>query len=319
MPYRLHPDSDPPDVKSEGESDAPSRSRRAARRTVAVVPTMLTLGNLLSGFGAIFFASRASTTEATLAMGWTPLGFSAVLIFFGMVLDALDGRVARLTGSTSDMGEQLDSMADMVTFGVAPAFLVVQLIGVDTPFVSVRSDRLFDRVVVVIACIYVACAALRLARFNIELNKSGESDHHNFKGLPTPGAAGTVASLVMLHQHFSAGTVVAHHWTVQLVAFGMVAIMLLTAFAMVSRLRYTHVANRYIRGQERFGNIAKLVVVSLFVLIHPQGALATGFVIYALSAPTSWASKRIWRARSPQPPATVSKDKLEHRHAASRD
>ena len=81
-----------------------------------------------------------------------------------MVLDGLDGRIARLTRSTSELGEQLDSMADMVTFGVAPAFLAIQLIGVATPFISVRSDQLFDRFVVVVACIYVACAALRLER-----------------------------------------------------------------------------------------------------------------------------------------------------------
>ncbi len=262
---------------------------------------MFTLGNLLCGFGSVFFASR--DPQADVPLGWTPLTFSAVLIFLGMVLDALDGRIARLTKNTSSLGEQLDSMADMVTFGVAPAFLAVQLIGVQTPFISMQGDRLFDRIVVIIACIYVACAALRLARFNIELKKPQESDHRSFLGLPTPGAAGTVASLVLLHQHVQIdrpGDPM--HWTVRLAAIAMVAIMLLAAFAMVSRLRYVHVANRYVQGHARFGTLAKIVVLGLLFFIHPQGVLATGFGLYALSAPTTWAMRRLRQGRAkPQP------------------
>ena len=97
-------------------------------------------------------------------------------------------------------------MADMVTFGVAPAFLAVQLIGVETPFVSMANDQMFDRVVVMVACIYVACTALRLARFNIiQATEADKTNHLSFEGLPSPGAAGTVASLVLLHQHFFGG------------------------------------------------------------------------------------------------------------------
>ena len=224
------------------------RGRRAAQRTISVLPALCTLGNLLCGFGSIFYASRDLQTK--LPLEWSPLTFSAVFIFLGMVLDALDGRIARLTHNTSDLGEQLDSMADMVTFGVAPAFLVVELIGVQAPFISIKHDRLFDRVVVVFACIYVACAALRLARFNIELKKPQESSHKSFRGLPSPGAAGTVASLVLLHQYMQIGKPAdPMPWSVRLAAFAMVLVMLLVAFAMISRLRYVHVANRYVRGQ----------------------------------------------------------------------
>src|SRR5690606_12393377 len=114
-------------------------------------------------------------------------------IFLGMLLDGLDGRVARMTRSTSELGEQLDSMADMVTFGVAPAFLAVQLVGVVSPL-SLAED-MFDRFAMVVAFIYVACAALRLARFNIETKSDNVVDHLSFSGLPSPGAAGTVASM----------------------------------------------------------------------------------------------------------------------------
>ena len=252
---------------------------------------MFTLGNLLCGFGSVFYASR--DLQADVPLGWTPLTFSAVFIFLGMVLDALDGRIARLTHTTSDLGEQLDSMADMVTFGVAPAFLAVQLIGVETPFISTDSDRLFDRVVVIFACIYVACAALRLARFNLEIKKPEEADHNSFRGLPSPGAAGTVASLVLLHQHFRIDRPDPMYWTVRLAAFAMVSIMLLAGFAMVSRLRYAHVVNRYFRGHAHFGTLAKIVVISLLFFIHPQGVLATGFAVYALSAPTAWCVQKL--------------------------
>ncbi len=224
----------------------------AWRKTVATLPTLLTLGNLLCGFAAIFTASRIVSEPATLPFEWTPLTFAAIFIFLGMVFDSLDGGVARLTRSASELGEQLDSMADMVTFGVAPAFVAVQLVNVGVPFITQleTGDALFDRFAVVVAGIYIVCAALRLARFNIELEGDSDSNHASFKGLPSPGAAGTVASLILLHQHF-----LAHypetHWLVQVAKVGMVAVMLLAGLAMVSMFQYVHVVNRYVRGGRR--------------------------------------------------------------------
>ncbi len=284
---------DPPPSESHRGYPVHSGRRRAAIVTISVLPTMLTLGNLLCGFGSIFFASRP--IEAGSPLGWSALTFSAVLIFLGMVFDGLDGRIARLTRSTSDLGEQLDSMADMVSFGVAPAFLAVQLVGVETPFISAANDQLFDRVVVIIACIYVACAALRLARFNIsKADHEALTDHLSFEGLPSPGAAGTVASLVLLHQHFLVdGDPM--DWSIRLAAIGMVLIMLLAGFGMVSRLEYIHVVSRYLSGRVGFGTITKIVVLALLLLIHLQGALAAGFVLYALSAPAGWVWSKAWK------------------------
>lgn len=260
--------------------------RRAAIKTVAVLPTLLTLGNVLCGFMAVVLASRPADT--TLPWGWTPLTFAALFIFLGMVLDGLDGRVARLTRSTSELGEQLDSMADMVTFGVAPAFLAVHLVGIQTPFLALR-EGLFDRLAIVGAFIYVACAALRLARFNIETKSPDVSDHLSFSGLPSPGAAGTVASLVLLHQHFVHGSDTT--WLVAGAKWTMVATMILAAFAMVSRLRYSHVLNRYLPRRAPFPTIVMVVVCSLLLFIHFQGSIAAAFVLYALSAPVAW----LWR------------------------
>lgn len=282
---------------------------------MGMLPSLITLCNLLCGFAAIFVASRDPSVK--LPWNWSPLAVSAAFIFLGMVFDGLDGRVARMTHNTSDLGEQLDSMADMVTFGVAPAFVAVQLIGVKTPFLSAQQDTLFDRMMLVIAAIYVACAALRLARFNIEARKPSEADHMSFKGLPSPGAAGTVAALVLLHQNLVAAyphipgesNQAEATWGTFISEIGMAGVMLLAALAMVSRLRYVHILNRYFRGRARFSRLAAIVVIALLLVVHPQASFAGLFVLYAISAPLMWLF-RVVTGRSTQPtavnPAPVS-------------
>ena len=277
---------------------AKTRHRQLRRRSVAVLPALFTLGNLLCGFLAIFFASRNS--RADLPWHWTPLTLAALFVFMGMLFDALDGRVARLTRQSSDLGEQLDSMADMVTFGAAPAFLAVQLAGIRLPFFSDAGDAAFDRIALVIAGIYVACTALRLTRFNIEKVSGHSRDPLSFKGMPSPGAAGTVVSFVLLHQHFLAKRA-ADHWSVSAAAISMVALTLLVAVAMVSRMRYPHIANRYFTGKARFNTIVKIVVIAPFLVIWPQAWLATGFALYALSGPTQWLWRLTVRSRRPIP------------------
>jgi len=280
------------------ESHGPGRlPERMARRGIAVLPTMFTLANLLCGFASIFFASRPMFSGVDpLPFGWSPLTMASAFVFLGLAMDGLDGRVAKLTDSVSDLGAQLDSMADMVTFGVAPAFMVVQLIGVRAPFVSEMDpggNVLFDRLAIVVACIYVACVALRLARYNLESSPAGEVSHGLFKGLPSPGAAGTVASLILLHQSFLAHD----HPLIRVAAVGMVLISLLTALAMVSRFRYVHLMDRYVRGRAPFGTVAKVVIFGLLLVVRLQETLAAGFVIYALSAPTIWAYSRVMHYR----------------------
>ncbi len=294
------------------------RRRRVAQRTIAVLPTLFTLGNLLAGFGAVFAASRPA--DVALPFGWSPITFASLLVFLGMVFDGLDGRIARLTRSTSDLGEQLDSMADMVSFGVAPAFIVVQAVRVQTPFLaeSPELDTLFDRFGLAVALAFVACAGLRLARFNVEMNTTNESStpddevdpddfegqataddadeedaddevrHHlAFRGLPSPGAAGAVASLALLHQHFLHGADggAASVGVTSGAALVLMGATLLCAVAMVSRLRYVHLLNRYVRGRAPFGVLAGAVVVGLLLSVWPQFTVAGAFVAYAVSGP----------------------------------
>jgi CDP-diacylglycerol--serine O-phosphatidyltransferase len=299
MGFRL---TDLPDHRSADDAPGddpprrrPSRGRRMRAKTIAVLPTMFTLANLLCGFMAVFVASRPMDTPM-MFVTWTPLTCAALFVFFGLVCDALDGRVARITKSTSDLGEQLDSMADMVTFGVAPAFILVQIIGVGSPFLSEIGDTFFDRLGLVIAGIYVACAGLRLARFNIEKPADeGQRGSQYFEGLPSPGAAGAVAALALLHQHI---------WDRDMHSFGatasvymMIAASLLCALAMVSRLRYVHLMNRYIRGGAPFPAVVAGVVTLLLLLVWPQPAFAGAFVTYALSGPCSAVVRRVRLAR----------------------
>lgn len=277
-------------VEPEQGAEVSPRTRRAVRRrrvrqrTISVLPTMFTLGNLLAGFVAIFLASRETVTP--MPFDWTPLTFAALFVFFGMVCDALDGRVARMTRSTSDLGAQLDSMADMVTFGVAPAFILVQVVQVQAPYLTEAGDTFYDRIALAIACIYVVCAGLRLARFNAELEDAPARPYYYFRGLPSPGAGGTVAGLALLHQHFWAHA--RETLATDVAAYTMLGITLLCALAMVSRLKYTHLMNRYVRGKAPFGTVALSVVVVLLLLVWPQPALAGGFVAYALSGPLHW-------------------------------
>ncbi|MEM9021787.1 MAG: CDP-alcohol phosphatidyltransferase family protein [Planctomycetota bacterium] len=279
--------------------DTPERTERKRRRRrrrlrvrrlpISTLPTMLTLGNVLCGFMAIFFASRP--VAADLPFGWTPLTFASSAIFLGMLFDGFDGRVARLTHSTSELGEQLDSMADMTTFGVAPAFIAIQLAGAGFPYLTDSGDHLVGRATLIIGCVFVSCAALRLARYTVEARAKRHADPNFFRGLPSPGAAGTVASLALLHQHLlhvaepSPGMVNA-------AAMVMVGVMLLTGLAMVSKLPYSHVMNRYLRDRAGVGTIAMYVVVGLLLLIYPQVSLAAGFTLYALSAPVGWCLRK---------------------------
>jgi len=270
------------------------RGRKVAARTIAVLPTIFTLANVLCGFASIFMASkRWQLAEEALPFEWTGFTFAAIFIFLGMLMDGLDGRVARLTRSSSELGEQLDSMADMVTFGVAPAFLTMQLAGVEAPFIANEAgSEYFDRIGIIVACLYVVCAALRLARFNIETADNDYPRHDSFKGLPSPGAAGTVASLVLLHQHFLANFADGH-WSLDWAAIAMVAVTALSAIGMVSTFRYVHLMNRYVRGKAPFETLVKGVVVALLMLIHLQGALALAFAGYALSAPLAWLYQKL--------------------------
>ena len=171
------------------------RGKRAYIRSVYFLPSLCTLGNAVCGFAAMYVAFLAASPPRT----WNRRrGFSAAayLIFLAMVFDALDGRLARFARHTTDFGGQLDSLADVISFGAAPAFLTLLLFKQEGPQ---DLPRVVGRAVWAVGALYMSCAALRLARFNVS-NEHGEQHHFSFLGLPSPGAAGAVAALILMQQ-----------------------------------------------------------------------------------------------------------------------
>lgn len=268
-------------------------SRRKRVPPLTVAPTLFTLGNLVAGFAAIHYASKPLTFNGP--WGWSSLTLAGALVFLGMFLDSVDGSVARLARVTSGLGAQLDSLADMVTFGVAPAYMLLQLVShyvgpqSATTIIGPEADNAFARILWGVAAVYVCCTALRLARFNVETPSARVEDHMSFRGLPSPGAAGTVASLIIMHQHWLAARDATYSDMSQnfarLVAFGIPLVTLLCAVAMVSQIRYVHVVNRYLRGGHSFKYVARIGMLFAIAVWWPQASLALVFTIYALSGP----------------------------------
>ena len=241
-------------------------------RAIAVLPTLFTLGNLVCGFFAIVVASRIAK-PGIVAMGPSPVLGSArdlidsvdpthnlvvcgALIFLAMLFDTFDGHVARITRTTSDFGGQLDSLCDVVSFGVAPAILLVKMC---PQFTSLHSEAIWS-----IAALFACCAALRLARYNVETE---ESDHGIFAGLPSPAAASVIASTAMLsytlrkeiNYEIFAGY---DYWLQRLLPLFAIAVALL----MVSRVPYPHAFTHILRGKKSFSQVVAIVVMVMVII-----------------------------------------------------
>ena len=278
--------------------------RRAYIRSVYLLPSMMTLGNAVCGFASIYIASLACGTDL-----WTQYFMehrfvaAAYLIFLAMICDALDGRLARFTRHTTDFGGQLDSMADVISFGVAPAILMLQIcknVPDNTPFVITRT-------IWAIGGIYACCAAIRLARFNVS-NQHGEQHHFSFLGLPSPGAGGVVAALVLMHQAASQEWSVLQDqhtgptllitilwWTATIAFWALPVLTLLAGLLMVSTIRYPHIVNRYMRGRKSFGQLVLMVIMVAAVLAWHRYAIAIAMIIYTGWGILGWAWGRMRR------------------------
>lgn len=259
-------------------ADRPPRRRRALR-TVQLLPTLMTAGNLVAGVLAVaYMVDAASATPAGAERLYVK---AAWLIFIGMFLDGLDGRVARMTGTTSDFGAQLDSLADCVTFGVAPAMIAKTLLGPAFPLMSTKLIFCF-------CLVYVLGAALRLARYNVESDRMQSTGRPHvtrvFRGLPSPAAGGAVAALVLLRNAYAVGDLV--EWSL------LIATPLLGLF-MISRMPYTHVLNRYLDAR-RVHPLAVLFLVLFvyLVFVHFIETVAGIFTVYALSGPALMVTHR---------------------------
>jgi len=291
---------DPPGEMSR----EPGHVRSRILSGTAALPSLVTLGNGIAGFAAIHFATKPllpgkiAEGEAA-AAAWVAgnLVIAAWMIFGGMICDALDGRLARMTGQTSEFGAELDSLCDAITFGVAPAVLMLrtvqaQLYGFVQEVDILPSAGVAGRAVWFIAAMYACCAILRLARFNVE-NEPDLAAHMEFKGLPSPAAAMSVTSLVLLHEHVAAATEGwrAAAWLTRTVIWAIPVITLASALLMVSRIRFVHVANRYLRGRRSFGHIVTMAAIILAAVVYFRVALAAAFLAFVVSGPVQW----LWR------------------------
>jgi CDP-diacylglycerol--serine O-phosphatidyltransferase len=269
--------------------------RRAYIRSAYSLPSLATLGNAVCGFGAMYVAGLAFIDPSRLHDNLTrwfaqnSFTLAAYLIFLAMLFDALDGRLARFTRHTTDFGGQLDSLADVISFGCAPAFLALQLFRFSEPDVHV----FFSRLIWAVGALYMSCAAMRLARFNVS-NEHGEQHHYSFLGLPSPGAGGTVAAFVLMQQamlnHAEHFRQKASHQLAAVFAnladacvWLLPAIVLLTGLLMVSGIRYPHIVNRYLRGKKSIWTIIALAAVGLGVIVAHKYTLALGTLYYVLS------------------------------------
>jgi CDP-diacylglycerol--serine O-phosphatidyltransferase len=310
--------SDPRAVRLARRQARRERTRRRILRSTAVLPGLFTVSNGLLGFAAIYLATRGAIGSGEPSL----LPTAAWLLFGAMVCDLLDGRLARFTRRTSDFGAQLDSLCDVISFGVAPPILMLQAVmGVvaehvaSVPFLARVGQAGIERILWCVAGVYVAGAALRLARFNVE-NEPDESAHMDFRGLPSPGAAAAVASLVLLFDHVKhvktggwiLGPVVQQWLSAPGVLGGLTValpvVCLAAGLLMVSRFRYAHVVNQYIRGRRPFNYLVKLVLLAMLVLLEPYVALAGAATVYVLSGPIGAAWRRL-RGRGGSAPAAA--------------
>lgn len=283
--------------------------RRAYVRSVYFLPSMATLGNAICGFAAIYIAGLDRTpippSPDPLTDWFTKYNFvaAAYMIFVAMIFDALDGRLARFTRHTTDFGGQLDSLADAVSFGAAPALIALEL------FKSYHPNAIpgFSRLIWAFGALYMACALMRLARFNVS-NEHGEQHHFSFLGLPSPGAAGAVAAFILMQQDLANDPWHGHYANVaatlaNVLIYVLPVVVVATGLLMISNVRYPHLVNRYLRGRKSMARLISVVILVLLVIVAHRYILGVGCLLYALWGPISWAYARARRQAPPSSPA----------------
>jgi CDP-diacylglycerol--serine O-phosphatidyltransferase len=268
-------------------------------KTLPVLPTLLTAGNLASGITAILCAAHATGDERS---AWLHAG--AIMVFVAMVCDMLDGKVARLTHTEGAFGAELDSLADVVSFGVAPAILVHRLI--------LGEPGVFDygqRMLWFFTVFYPVMASIRLARYNVEA--SGEAKPY-FRGLPSPGAAAIVCAWIIFyhqyHDHLVAWQLAKpldspYAGLVHLDPFGLalLGVSVLAALLMVSTVRYPHIGNTML-GRINFRKMILGLFISFLLFTYPAPTLfaaTTGFVLWGALAGAVDALRAWRRGRHP--------------------
>lgn len=245
--------------ETEVIEEAVENGKKVRRKGIYLLPNLFTTSALFAGFFAIVAGINGDFTAA------------AVAIFIAMVLDGLDGRVARMTNTQSAFGAEYDSLSDMLSFGAAPALVA---------FTWILQD--IGKTGWVVAFLYVACAALRLARFNVQI---GSVDKKWFIGLPSPSAAALVAASVWTFHSFDAE------------AFGFKLLMLVIVGAagvlMVSNIRYYSFKDIDLKGPVPFVVLLAIVLGFVVISVQPSVMLLLLFGAYVASGPVMAAMRKV--------------------------
>jgi len=229
--------------------EKPIDKGESIKRGIYVLPNLITAGSLFAGFYSMVSTLNSNYSAA------------AVWIFIAAVCDGLDGKVARMTGTTSKFGVEFDSLADLVAFGVTPGLMMYAW-----------ALKPFGRLGWLAAFLFVVCGALRLARFNVQVNTV---ESKRFVGLPIPAAACMVASTVLLFQHLG--------WPSSYKKLAIIGLIYLLAFLMVSSLRYYSFKDPALIKRQPFGFLLLAVVVLIVVASEPVVMMFTIMLIYVFS------------------------------------
>jgi CDP-diacylglycerol---serine O-phosphatidyltransferase len=250
------------DTAGPQTEDADVVALRPRRKGIYILPNLFTIAALFGGFYAIVMAMNGRFESA------------AIGVFCAMVLDSLDGRVARLTNTQSAFGEQMDSLSDMVSFGAAPALIVYEwsLKGLGKPGW-------------IAAFVYCACAALRLARFNTNI---GVVDKRFFQGLPSPAAAAIVAGFIWVLDDYGFKDAERIDWLAW-TAFG---VTLYAGLTMVTNVPFYSFKDISFKRSVPFIVIVAIALGIAVVNIHPPLVLFAAFCVYGLSGYVMYAYKR---------------------------
>ena len=245
----------PPTFPPGPASEAPrqrlrTRARNRLSRGLFILPTLFTVGNLFCGYLSVWCSIRGTFETA------------AILIIAAAVLDMLDGRIARLTNSASRFGEEYDSLADLVSFGVAPAVLAYSWGLAD-----------FHRLGWMASFIFVVCGSMRLARFNIQTKVT---DKKYFIGLPIPAAAGTISTLVLATPE----RLQSPFWMA-----GLLVLTVILSYLMISTLKYRSFKDLDLRRQRRAWILPVIALVFAVVAYRPALTLLALALLFAASGP----------------------------------
>ena len=274
----------------------PRPPSRRPRRAAYALPTLFTAGNIFLGFLAILRAVEGALLASTGQLGPNPhFEAAAKAIGAAVVLDGLDGRIARMTNTVSDFGREMDSLADVITFGIAPAVLAYTW-GVQ--FVSPGGLLVDHRAGYFIAFLFLLCGAARLARFNVQTNpvpkNPGRPDRKYFVGLPIPAPAGLVAAVV-----YATDSVPLEQWIFSALWLALLALL---SFLMVSTWRYPSFKEINLKGPRSPLTVILFGALIYLIWNYSQPVLLTLATVYVSTGIVIRAAGIIRRKFRPQPP-----------------